>query len=126
MRPRRSLALAVALVLMSACADKLVITSPAGRQAYTANQIAQRVGELQNTVIQAELTGAIPESAALIIVRFTVSAEKTLQTVPAGWQATVMAGWAETKKLVPPEVQASPILAAVWGAVDVILAGGVQ
>lgn len=92
-----------------------------GQQYWTAAQIAQRIAELQNATIQANTTGAVADGPAILIVKFTVAAQKTLQTVPEGWQATVTKGWSELKKAVPLEVQSNPIVAAAFGAVDAIL-----
>ena len=122
MRRARSVGLVLALTLVTlaaSCQPPHLTTQ--GKVLWTATQISQRVEELQNTAIQANLTGALADGPAVLIVRFTVSAQKTLQALPEGWQASLVMGWAEMKKLLPPVIQASPALAAAIGAVDVIL-----
>jgi hypothetical protein len=122
----RTVALAVLLASLSlsltaaSCNPPPTLTTR-GKVLWTATQIEQRVGELQNTVIQMEVTGALPEKIALLIVTCTVSVEKTLRDLPLGWQQMIITAWTDMKRLLPPAWATNPALAAAFAAVDVIL-----
>lgn len=98
------------------------ITTPQGKQAYTADQILIRVGELQDTVIAANGSGAISTPTARIIVKFTVDAAVLLKTVPSGWQATLSAAWQTAKGEIPADQLSKPAITASISAVDIVLA----
>lgn len=114
------------LSTLPACHAPVTIVTEPGKIAYTADQIAVRVNELQNAAIQAEASGGMRTADTRLVVEFAVSANRTLRATPAGWQTTVATAWAETKKKLP--AQTNPAIVAALGAVDVVLAayGGVQ
>ena len=85
-------------VALTQCATPVSVQTPAGKTAYTADQIVKRVDELQNATIQANQSKAIPDATAVMIVKFCVSAAQTLKATPAGWQQTVIVAWGELKK----------------------------
>lgn len=80
--------LSAALVSVTSCAPKSIQT-PAGRAAYSADQVVLRIGELQTATIDANRGGALSDAIAIKVVRFCVDANKTLKAVPSGWQPTV-------------------------------------
>ncbi len=102
----RGVILATALVplavTLSACPPKSV-TTPQGKTAYTADQVAKVVGALQDTVIQANSATppAIPDSTAIPFVQATRAILLTLKATPAGWQATVATAWHAAEQRVP-------------------------
>lgn len=107
-------------VSSAACHAPVSIQTPQGKAAYSADQIAIRVNELQNAAIQANAAGALPEATTRTIVKFAVSADTTLRAVPQGWQATVAQAWTAAKAALPPLT--NPAVSAAVSAVDVVLA----
>lgn len=93
----------------SACTPPPTIVTPQGKVAYTADQVAVRVNELQNAAIQANTQGGLDIATTRLIVKFCVAADQTLQTTPSGWQATLKASFAAFSKTLPatmnPNVQ---------------------
>ena len=112
-------ALSLGSLVLPACHAPVTVTTPAGQTAYTADQIAIRVGELQNAAIQAEATGSLPTAQARIIVTYCVQASQVLQATPAGWAQTVAAAWTEARKQIPIN---NPLIAAAVSGMDVALA----
>lgn len=109
------------LALAPACAHPPpTVTTQAGKIAFTADQIVQRVNELQNAAISAEASKDLQTSTARLIVTFCVEADKMLQTTPAGWQATVLKAWSLAKGQIGSV--ANPAIAAALSAVDVAIA----
>ena len=78
--------LVLLLLSMPACHAPVTITTPQGQAAYTADQVAVRVNELQNAAIAAEANGGLPTATTRTIVSFAVSGDKILAQAPAGWQ----------------------------------------
>ena len=128
--PRQTLVLALSVIsvigLTIACQRPPTIVTPQGKTAYTADQIAVRVNELQNAAIVAESSGGMATADTRIVVSFAVSANQILAKTPAGWQTTVSQSWVEAKRHLP--AQKNPTVVAAMGAVDVVLAvyGGAQ
>lgn len=124
---RRFILALVLAVTCSACIPVPPVSlSPQGKTAYTADQIVQRVNELENAAIQANSAGGLDTNVARVIVSFAVAADKTLKATPQGWQVTIETGWAEVKRQLP--MITNPALAVVIGAMDSIVAtlGGIQ
>jgi hypothetical protein len=119
-----TLACAAALVLQAGCASKIppTVVTPQGKAAYTADQVVIRVNELQNAAIQAEASHALPTSTTRIIVTFCVAADKTLATVPAGWQQTIATAWAQAKQQIPAKDLSNTVIAAAVAGIDVVIA----
>lgn len=109
-------------IMLSGCAP-VTVQTPAGRTAYTADQIALRVNELENAAIQANATGALPVATTRTLVEFAVSADQTLAATPTGWLATVTTAWNAAKAKIG--AVSNPALVAAMGAVDAVL-GGLQ
>jgi hypothetical protein len=120
MRIMNMVLLVVGLVVTTACQRPATIVTPEGKIAYSADMVAVRVNRLQAVAIEAEKTGGLPTATTRIVVEYAVSANKTLQATPAGWQATVVAGWAQAKGKLPAITNLG-VQAAV-DAVDVVLA----
>lgn len=117
----KRLLLVLTLALAPACVHPPpTVTTQAGKTAFTADQIVQRVNELQNATIAAEASKDLPTPTARVIVTFCVDADKTLQTTPAGWQATVLHAWGLAKGQIGPV--ANPAIAAALSAADVAIA----
>lgn len=108
------------LLTVPACHAPVTITTPQGQAAYTADQIGQRVNELENSAISAQGNGSLDLATAKLIVNFCVSADKTLAQAPAGWQAIVGKAWSELKTKLPP--QSNPLVQTAISAVDAALA----
>lgn len=116
----RSVMIIIAL-LAGGCATAAPNLTPVGQHAYTADQVAMRVAELQNAAIQAEATGGLPTATTRIIVQFAVTVAPTLRAVPAGWPQTVLAAWTAAKMQVGPLT--NPLVVAAMSALDVVIAG---
>jgi hypothetical protein len=113
----------VAVVLgTGACAGKVppTITTPQGKAALTADEIAVRVNELGKAVIDAQAQNQIPLATARDLIQFCSSADKTLAAAPAGWQAVVGKAWAEVKAKLPPTL--APLVQSAINLVDIALA----
>lgn len=122
-RPRRLvLAPLLALVLLAtpACHAPVTVTTPQGKAAWTADQVAVRVNELGKAVIDAQAQNQIPLATARDLIQFCSSADKTLAAAPAGWQATVGKAWAEVKAKLPATL--SPLVQSAVNVVDTALA----
>ena len=117
----RSVLLVCVLLSATACVHRPpTITTPQGNVAFTADQIVQRVNELQNAAISAEANHAIPTATARLIVTFAVDANKTLAATPDGWQKTVSTAWQQAKGSIGAIT--NPTVAAAMNAVDAALA----
>lgn len=103
-----------------ACSRPATIVTPQGRAAFTADQIVLRLTELERAAIQANAAGGLDVNTTRLIVRFTVSAERTMQQAPQGWQPTVIAAWNEVKRALPPI--GNPAITAALTAIDLVLA----
>lgn len=122
-----SLLLASGSSLTSGCAGKVTGATPIATAALQADAIVIRVNELQATVIQA--CGAaptcqpnsLPTPLARDLVQTCIDLRTTLKAVPAGWQATVKAAWAQARPRFAGVTNVA-ILAAL-SAVDITIGG---
>lgn len=101
------------------CSPPKTIQTAQGKTAYSADQVAVRVNELENTAIQANAGGGLPVQTTRTIVDFCVTADQTLAQTPSGWLASVTMLWQATKARLPPV--SNPALVAAMSAVDVVL-----
>ncbi len=112
--------LAVSVPTLVACHPPVTIVTPAGKTAYTQDQIVVRINELENVAIQAAGSASLPLPIAKRIVQFTVGADQTIKASKAGWQAAVATAWKELKEYLPPT--SNPAVATAIAAVDIVLA----
>lgn len=116
--------LPVALLCLSliACHPPASIQTPQGKIAYTADQVAQQIGHLEQAVIAANQATpkGIPDQTAIDIVQFCVAAELTLGKTPSGWQQTVATAWGQLKAKYPAVT--NPVIQSLIAAVDVAIA----
>lgn len=115
----RTLALVLVLLITPACHAPVTITTQQGKVAYSADQVALRVNELQNAAIAANAAGNLPTNTTRTIVQFCVTADQTLAATPTGWAASLSTAWAGVKAQLPPI--SNPAIVAAMGAVDVVL-----
>lgn len=80
------------------------IVTPEGKVAYTALEIAKRVGNLQDATIAANTSGGLADRFAIPIVEYTNSALRILRETPDGWRETVVTGYQELLKRLPPSL----------------------
>ena len=106
--------------MTGACAPPPHIQSPEAKVAYTADQVAVRINELQATAIKANAEGALSVNDTRRIVQFCVAANKALKDTPAGWQKAVASAWQEVRRDLPPTNNEAVRAALV--AIDVVLA----
>ena len=127
-RPLAAALVVLALLITApACAKKITGATPIATAALTADAVVIRVNELQATVIQAcgpAVTcqaGSLSTALARDLVQTCIDVRTTAKAVPAGWQATARAAWAQAR----PRFAAVTNLAilAALGAVDVLLGG---
>jgi hypothetical protein len=90
------------------------ITSPAGKTAYTANEIVKQIGEFQTLVIDLSDKGTIPVASARQIVFWTVASIKTIKATPDGWQATIKVGYTTIR----PKIADIPAIASWVPIID--------
>ena len=124
MKSRLSVLLLVGLlgstaVTTPACVPKNVTTT-AGKAAYTQDQVVIRLGELQSTVIDAALTGAMPLSDARQIVTWISGDTKStppavgvltiVKAGEAGWQSALRAGWPAIRVLIANTAKLNTLL----------------
>lgn len=109
------------LLFAGGCATAAPNLTPVGQHAYTADQVAMRVAELQNAAIQAEATGGLPTPTTRIIVQFAVTAAPTLRAVPTGWPQTITAAWVAAQTQIGPVT--NPLVIAAISALNVVIAG---
>jgi hypothetical protein len=123
------LILVLALVLTPGCAGKRVGATPVAQAAITADAVVLRVNELQATVIDACgpapqcRPGSLDTALARLIVQTAIDLRSTLKVVPAGWQATVKAAWAQAHPKFAGVT--NPVILAAIVSVDVMI-GGLQ
>lgn len=115
------LACALTLPWLMGCHAPVTVTTPQGRAAYTADQVAVRINELQNAAIAAQQQGQLPTATTRTIVQFCVGADATLAQVPAGWVVSLQTAWATTKANLP--AMTNPAVTAALAAVDVVIGG---
>lgn len=131
MNMRHNTRLAVTLVLLtvlSACA-KITPETPKAAAAITADAVVVRVNELQAVVIDycglapdgLCLPGTIQTSTAREVIKGCIDLRTVLKAVPAGWQATAKASWAQLK-LRLAGVSNQGVIAAM-AALDVLIGG---
>ena len=111
-----------------ACAGKVTGATPIASAAIKADAVVIRVNELQNAAMAACGTpsgdcqpGGISRALAVEIVADCVSLNQVLRTVPAGWQASVKASWAQAKARIG--VVSNPAVAAALGVLDGLIGG---
>lgn len=96
----RILAATFLAVLFMGCATAQT-TDPKTQKLVVANQMLQRLEELQDTVTDLYATQSIDPKHALVYSKFIVSATRTIKTVPDGWIPVIRQSWAEVKQQVP-------------------------
>ena len=116
-----------------ACPPPATVQTPAGKTAFAADQVLQRVEELQNAAIAANVTidaktglPGLSTSTTRAVVTYCVAAAKTLKASPAGWQATVTTGFSELRGSLSAEdaQRLGPYLAALDAALAGLASGG--
>lgn len=75
--------------------------NPVINKQTTSLQILTRVNEFQDVLTDLYNTGGVTPQHVLIYEKFVVSATKTLQILPTGWQATIKTGWAQLESDIP-------------------------
>lgn len=107
-----------------ACAPKPPNLTPQASVAFSATQVAQRVNEFENSVIQANAANkaAVSDATAGVLVQFSIDADKLLQSAPSGWQATLAKAWALAKSqlTIAPTNQT---LTALVATIDAVMTG---
>ena len=112
------LALVVVALAAPACHAPTSIQTQAGKTAYTADQVLQRVGEFQTAVIDGQIANKITVSDARALVAWTVDVAQILKATPSGWQVTVTASW----NAIRPQAQAIPAIAPYVSTLDLVIA----
>ncbi len=115
-------AIIVWTLLLVGCHAPATVVTPQGQAAYTADQIAVRVNELERAAIaaNAQTPPGLDTSTTRQIVTFCVNADQTLRTAPQGWQVTLKTGWQALKAHLPPIT--NPAIAGAINTLDLVLA----
>lgn len=105
-----------------ACTHTPPDLTPQAQAAFKANQVATRIGELQDAAIafNKATPQVLNDHDAVTVVSFTVMALQTMRSVPDGWQATVLAAYGQFKQALAPAAKQK--LSAVLLTVDTSLA----
>lgn len=89
-------------------------------RAQQAGEVIQRIGELQQVVIDGQRMGKIKTEDARVIVTWTVATIKRLKEAPAGWAVVALGGWQDVRTTLLRDPNLS-----IWvGVVDELLKGG--
>lgn len=89
--------LAIGAVALPACHAPVTVTTPAGRAAFTANEVLTRVERLQDAAIAANKAAALDTPTARSIVFVTVQLAELADAATQGWQAAARQAWTQAK-----------------------------
>lgn len=122
-RPRLSRAalavLLVATLSITSCVRPPATLTPPAQAAFSAQQVVQRIGELQQTVIDLSDRGTIPVPIARAIVQQTTTTLKALAGPPQDWKTLARQFWAAAR----PQVASLPALAQWLSVLDALIGG---
>jgi hypothetical protein len=113
----------------AACHPPVSIETEPGKKAWYAEQVLQRIEEVQNITIQLSKGNppAISIETARLIVQFCVSSAKVVGEMPEGYAKVILKAFQEVKLKLPPEVAANPSLVTALAILEGVLttiAGG--
>ena len=113
---------ACSLSFTTACAKTPPNLTPQAQAAFKADQVLVRVGELQDTAIALNKTTppTLNDHDAVLGVRFTVLALKTIHDTPSGWRVTVLNAYDTLKQNLPPPTKAQ--LQSTFDLLDALFA----
>lgn len=103
---------------VSSCHAPVTIVTPAGKTAYTVDQVVNRINELENAAIQANSTKGLDTNTTRTIVTWCVNADTTLSSTPSGYMATITTAWSLAKGQIKTT---NPAIIAAMAAVDIVL-----
>jgi hypothetical protein len=92
----------VILALTVGCGAPTSVQTPAGKAAYTADQLIVSLGIFQDAAIGANSQKILSDPSTRLIVTFVKSAVTTVQAAPLGWKATVTTGLDSLASSLPP------------------------
>lgn len=110
----KSLAPLLLMLSLAACLQ------PAVNKQTLSLQVLTRVNEFQDVLTDLYNAKAVTPEHVLVYEKFVVSATKTLQTLPSGWQVTVKTAWSQLKAAVPLE-QMEPKIQVVAKLIDALV-----
>jgi hypothetical protein len=119
----------IVFLAVSACTPPPSIETEPGKKAWYAEQVLQRIDEVQNITIQLSKTTppTLKMETATVIVQFCVSSAKVVKEMPDGWPKVVLAAFNEIKTKLPAEVAQNPTLVTALAVLEGLLvsfAGG--
>lgn len=115
--------LAFPMVALPACHAPVTVVTPAGKAAFTANEILTRVERLQDAAIAAQKNGSLPLESARAVVFVTVNLAELADAATQGWEATARQAWEQAKKELAP-LRPGGQLAVIAATIDELLVGG--
>lgn len=110
----------VALLSTTACHPPITIVTPAGKAAFVADRVLQRIEELEKAAIAANAANVLDIKTTRLIVVFARDAAQTLKAVPQGWQATLVTAWRQAKTALPASM--TPTVQTAVSLVDTVIA----
>jgi len=115
----RAASLVVVCFYLSLGASCPVHPEADARAAQYASEVVLRLGDLQAAAITANTMTpkGLSDQDAILVVRFTVSASRTIKMAPYGWLPTVRAGYEEVKA----RSGTNPTLIAAFVTIDSLL-----
>jgi hypothetical protein len=126
---RRSIVFFFAIVLLCAsCTPPPAVITEPGRQAYTADQVLQRIESLQAATITAFQAGEIDRETSRAIITVTIEMAKLADAASTGWRNFVITAWRRARERIPALSQSplSAYAAALDAMFQLLIAEGTQ
>lgn len=81
------------------------VVTPAGKAAYSADQVVSAIGIFQDAAISANSSKLISDADTRFIVTFSKSSVATITAAQSGWQAAVITGLSQLNSNLSPSTQ---------------------
>jgi len=91
----------VALVVTACKPTPVLVITEAGKEAWTADQVLERVERLQNAAIALHKAGELPTDTARAIVFATVQIAEFADAAQQDWRAMVRQAWVQARTDIP-------------------------
>lgn len=121
---RRLIGIGLVLAFVAACTPPPTIVTEPGKRAFSADQVLQRVEELQNFTIATYRAGNVDRQVAEAINFALEQINEFADIETANWRANVIRAWGNAKDSIPALTQGR--FAPYSAAIDALLLGGDQ
>lgn len=96
------LIIAIALFTFSCASAPTSVVTPAGKAAYSADQVVSAIGIFQDAAISANSNKLISDADTRLIVTFSKGAVATITAAQSGWQSAVTTGLTQLNNSLSP------------------------